>query len=273
MVMKLKPISDRCKSSVVVFATAMACAVAPNAHADIFGYVDASGDMHFSTEKLDERDQLFIKGDRSFDSSELLPAAPISTIKPVSTHSPLFKALTQHPNLKKYEALLASVAAEYKVDPALMKAMMAAESGFNPLAVSPKGAIGLMQIMPATAERYGIAGDSKVSIQQKLADPKLNVRLAARYLHDLDRLFPHQQALVIASYNAGERAVQRYKNAIPPFEETRNYVQLVTQFYQFYAGDRTPLMRVKNTAGSASNRIHLTLPGRDPAAAKTTSLN
>ncbi len=273
MVMKLKPISDRLKFLLTSLATAMACAVAPSAHADIFGYVDASGDTHFSTEKIDERYQLFIKGDHSFDSNELMPGSASAVAKPVSTYLPLFKALTQHPNLKKYETLLASIANEYKVDPALMKAMMAAESGFNPQAISPKGAVGLMQIMPATAERYGVAGDSKSSIQQKLADPKINVRLAARYLHDLNRLFPNQQALVIASYNAGEHAVQRYKNAIPPYAETRNYVQLVTQFYQFYAGVSTPVARAKNIGGNTSSRIHLTLPGRDPHSTPTASLN
>ena len=262
----------------------MACLIAPYAQADIFGYVDASGDTHFSTEKLDDRYQLFILGEHSFDSSDLVAAAGAGAgagagtvtgtgIKPVSTHSPLWKALTQHPNLKKYETLLLSVANEYQVDPALMKAMMAAESGFNPQAVSPKGAVGLMQIMPATAERYGVAGDSKISIQQKLADPKTNVRLAARYLRDLNRLFPHQQALVIASYNAGERAVQRYKNAIPPFAETRNYVQLVTQFYQFYAGTSAPVARAKNASDAASRRVHLTIPGRDASSAPTTSFN
>ena len=212
----------------------------------------------------------------SWGAKTKLPAAGTDVgigLKPVSTHSPLFKALTQHPNLKKYEALLLSVANEYQVDPALMKAMMAAESGFNPQAVSPKGAVGLMQIMPATAERYGVAGDNKISIQQKLADPKTNVRLAARYLRDLNRLFPHQQALVIASYNAGERAVQRYKNAIPPFAETRNYVQLVTQFYQFYAGTSAPVARAKNASDAASRRVHLTIPGRDASSAPTTSFN
>ena len=275
MAMKPKLIFDLPKFCARAVALLIACTVTTVAHADIFGYVDASGDTHFSTEKIDERYQLFIKGDHSFDSNELIPGPGqgSAAVKPVSTHSPLFKALTQHPNLKKYETMLASVANEYKVDPALMKAMMAAESGFNPQAVSPKGAVGLMQIMPATAERYGVAGDSKNSIQQKLADPKINVRLAARYLHDLNRLFPNQQALVIASYNAGEHAVQRYKNAIPPFAETRNYVQLVTQFYQFYAGVAAPLTRVKKTGDNAANRIHLTLPGREPFATPTTPLN
>lgn len=237
--------------------------IAPPAHADIFGYIDAAGDTHFSTEKLDDRYQIFLKGERSFDSSELTRqvASPAT--------SPLLRAVTQHPNLKKYEPVLLSAAREFHVDAALMKAMMAAESGFNPQAVSPKGAIGLMQIMPATAERYGVTADAKVSIQQKLIDPKTNLRLAARYLRDLTRLFPNRQPLVIASYNAGEGAVQKYRNTVPPFPETRNYVQLVTQFYDFYrpTPPRTPAAgKATDTEAGAtaqsSHRVHLTIPGR-----------
>ena len=249
--MKLKPTSDlrtRVRLAVRCLALVSACALTPLAHADIYGYVDSSGDTHFSTEKLDARYQLFIKGDRSFDSSEL--TAPV----PTPLHPALFKVLTQHPNLKKYEALLVAAAKEFKVDVALMKAMMAAESGFNPTAVSPKGAIGLMQIMPATAERYGVTGDSRVTIQQKLTDPRTNMRLAARYLHELNQMFPNQQPLVIASYNAGEGAVQKYRNQIPPYAETRNYVQLVTQFYQLYGAQN-----------AAPNKVPSVLPGERKA--------
>lgn len=281
MAMKLTPISDRFKRLLPAVILLAAGTLTTAAQADIFGYVDAAGDTHFSTEKLDARYQLFMKGDRSFDASEL--TQPVM-IEPAAMQSNLFKVLTQHPNLKKYDALLTSAASEYKVDPALMKAMMAAESGFNPQAVSPKGAVGLMQIMPATAERYGVAGDAKTSIQKKLTDPTINVRLAARYLRDLNRLFPNQQALVIASYNAGEGAVQRYRNTIPPFAETRNYVQLVTQFYHFYAGDRAPVTRIKSVRSNgngggngnddrSSNRIHLTIPGRATAGSPTVSAN
>jgi soluble lytic murein transglycosylase-like protein len=244
--MKLKPIFNA-----ILVAT---CLLSSVARADVYGYVDAQGDTHFSTDALDDRYQLFIKGDAVFDSSQLTPATP----EPVRT--PLFKILTEHPNLKKFENILAAAAAEFKVDLALMKAMMAAESGFNPVAVSPKGAIGLMQIMPATAERYGLVGDAHTSIQQKLTDPKTNVRLAARYLRELTALFPDQQALVIASYNAGEGAVQKYRNTIPPYPETRNYVRLVTQFYQFYVPQVSALAVANEAAGTG--RIHLTIPGR-----------
>jgi soluble lytic murein transglycosylase-like protein len=248
--MKLKPIFDVAFKAVLLAS----CLLSSVARADVYGYVDAQGDTHFSTDALDERYQLFIKGDAVFDSSQLTPATP----EPVRT--PLFKILTEHPNLKKFENILAAAAAEFKVDLALMKAMMAAESGFNPGAVSPKGAIGLMQIMPATAERYGLVGDARNSIQQKLSDPKTNVRLAARYLRELTALFPDQQALVIASYNAGEGAVQKYRNTIPPYPETRNYVRLVTQFYQFYVPQVSALAVANEAAGSG--RIHLTIPGR-----------
>ncbi|MDP9108416.1 MAG: lytic transglycosylase domain-containing protein [Pseudomonadota bacterium] len=252
------------------------------ARADIYGYVDVQSDTHFATEKLDDRYQLFIKGDRAFDASQPGPGTA------VAEHSALFKAITNHPNLKKYEALLTEVGHEYHVDVALMKAMMAAESGFNPHAVSPKGAVGLMQIMPATAQRYGIEGDARRSIEQKLTDPAINVRLAARYLHDLEQLFPQQQALVIASYNAGEKAVQRYRNTVPPFAETRSYVQLVTQFYQFYqpraaratlgnavisSADNDADTEARASRDGSRRRVHLTIPGRANMPAPASALD
>ena len=149
---------------------------------------------------------------------------------------------------------MTQAAHDYAVELPLLKAVMAAESGFNPGAVSPKGAVGLMQVMPATAERYGLQADKRRSVSDKLADPKTNIRLGARYLRDLMRLFPDQLALVLASYNAGEGAVQKYRNRVPPYPETQNYVKLVTQFYQLYK----PAVQ----AGSGSGRVTLTIPGR-----------
>lgn len=79
----------------------------------------------------------------------------------------------------KYGALLQRAGAEFKIDPALLKAVAAAESGFDPGAVSPKGAIGLMQVMPATAERFGLAPRTGASLAQRLMDPETNIRLSA----------------------------------------------------------------------------------------------
>lgn len=228
-----------------------------SALADIYGYVDAEGVAHFSTEKLDDRYQLFLRGDKPFDSGTLSAVEP-SVIKPA-----LVRYLSEHPNLKKFEPMMKQAGEEFSVDPALLKAVMAAESGFNPNAVSPKGAVGLMQIMPATAERYGLRHDKNRSIEQKLTDPKTNIRLGARYLRDLHRLFPNQPQLILASYNAGEGAVKKYKNTIPPYPETRNYVQMVTEFYRMYrpALEQTA-QAVFSDSSSSPKRIFMTIPGR-----------
>ena len=231
-------------------------AVSVSAYADIYGYVDGNGTGHFSTEKIDERYQLFMRGSASFDTSQLASSGS-------DTETPLTGYLSRHPGLKKVEPLLHEAATEFALDPALLKAVMAAESGFNTHAVSPKGAIGLMQIMPATAERYGVQGDRKKTIEQKLSDPKTNIRLGARYLRDLHKMFPSKPELVIASYNAGEGAVQKYNNTIPPYPETRSYVQIVKQFYQLYkpAAQRLSIASFTENA-SGTRRIHMTIPGR-----------
>jgi soluble lytic murein transglycosylase-like protein len=234
--------------------------LAAAAHADIYGYVDGQGTAHFSAEKLDSRYRLYMRGDQAFDSADImtgLDASSASIVRPA-----ILRHLQQHPNLKKYEALVRQAAAEFSLDPALIKAIMAAESGFNPMAVSPKGAIGLMQLMPATAERYGVQGDDKKTLMEKLTDPKINIRLGARYLRDLMKMFPNEQHLVLASYNAGEGAVQKHRNSVPPFPETRNYVQIVMQFYRLYNPSGDKKSKSSSTASTDVKRIYMTIPGR-----------
>ena len=234
--------------------------VSASGHADIYGYVDEQGVSHFSAEKSDARYQLLVRGNR-FGSLEPDPSWRGRQV--------LANRLVEHPNLKTYEPMLKTASVEYAVELALLKAIMAAESGFNPDAVSPRGAIGLMQIMPSTAERYGLLGDRKKSIEQKLQDPKTNIRLGTRHLADLFKLFPGQQDLVIASYNAGEGAVQQYRNTIPPYPETRSYVELVTQLQQVYrigSGTRKSGASVRSSSANGTRRIHLTIraPGDGP---------
>lgn len=254
MATRRKPISDPVRAMKRLAALCLAI-VSSCAYADIYGYIDADGTAHFSTEKIDERYQLFVRGDATFDSSQLASQE--------ANPSPLSAYLSRHPNLQKYETLLHETAEEFSLDPALLKAVMAAESGFNTHAVSPKGAIGLMQIMPATAERYGVQADRKKTIAQKLTDPKTNIRLAARYLRDLHRMFPSKPELVIASYNAGEGAVMKYNNAIPPYPETRSYVQIVKRFYQMYKPAAQMLaVAAFSEKAAALRRIHMTIPGR-----------
>lgn len=245
-----------------------ACVTALPVHADVYGYIDAEGIAHFSAEKLDERYRLFMRGDAPVSASQLKQAQPA----PAAGKTPLFTYLLQHPNLRKYEAFLEQAAQEFELDPALLKAVMAAESGFKPDAVSPKGAVGLMQVMPATAQRYGLQADKKKTVAQKLTDPKTNIRLGARYLRELHKLFPAQPDLVLASYNAGEGAVQKYNNTIPPYPETRNYVRIVTDFYRLYKPAAPKLAIASDmqfdTSGDSgedsatAKRIRITIQGR-----------
>lgn len=226
-------------------------------HADIYGFIDEHGMGHFSTEKLDERYELFAKGDQSFDSGDLASEAARRK-KDAAPQTPMARFLVQHPRLKQYDALLNQTAKDFAIEPALLKAVIAAESGFNPAAVSPKGAIGLMQIMPATAERFGLRADKQRSIERKLADPKINIRLGARYLRELMRLFPDRLDLVLASYNAGEGAVRKYRNSVPPYPETRNYVQVVNHFYELYK----PAETLASSKDEIPRRMTMILPGR-----------
>ena len=116
------------------------------------------------------------------------------------------------------------VAATYQLEPALLHAVISAESAYNPQARSPKGARGLMQLMPDTARRFGVSDPY---------EPTDNLHGGARYLRWLLDLFTDLR-LALAAYNAGEGAVQRYGNAIPPYPETRTYVRRVLDFYQQY---------------------------------------
>jgi soluble lytic murein transglycosylase-like protein len=119
-------------------------------------------------------------------------------------------------------ALVEAVAKQYDVDPLLVHSVIQTESNYNPYAVSPKGAQGLMQLMPGTARRFGV---------QNSFDIKQNVEGGVRYLKYLGTLFPDDPRLAIAAYNAGEGAVWKYGNKIPPYRETEQYVQKVNQKY------------------------------------------
>lgn len=110
------------------------------------------------------------------------------------------------------------------LDPALVHAVIFVESGYNQAARSPKGAIGLMQLMPDTALRYGVRDPAK--------SPEANLKAGTLYLRDLMRQFGNRLDLVLAAYNAGENAVVRYGQRIPPYAETRAYVPAVLSKYR-----------------------------------------
>ena len=201
------------------------------ARADVWGYVDDAGVAHFSAERLDERYQLFFRGGESFDTSRGARSQP--GYNPGSPGAPpkLLAFFDVSPNYKAVKHLLREASVAQDIDYELLQALIVTESGFSSTAVSPKGAVGLMQIMPATAERYGLVGDAKATVEQKLTDPKTNIRAGSRYLRDLIDMFPGQLELAVAAYNAGEGAVQRAGNRIPNYPETKNYVKTVMQLY------------------------------------------
>ena len=129
----------------------------------------------------------------------------------------------------KYDQTVEDVARTYGLDSALLYALISVESGSNPKTVSKKGAAGLMQLMPSTARHYGVVD---------LLDPVQNLRGGARYLRDMLILFNNDVSLAVAAYNAGETAVMRYGNHIPPYRETMNYVPRVLKCYRKYQKNR-----------------------------------
>lgn len=221
----------------------VACAVlAPfgAARAEVWGYIDEQGRPHVATSKLDDRYQLFFKGATrgEIDAAQQRKAREAEVAALAQT--PVFQRLTAHPNARKFDALIARYAKANELDSALVKAMVAGESGYEPTAVSAKGALGLMQVIPETAARYGVTDDKKHTVTQKLFDPATNLRIGTRYLRDLLQLFDHDLELALAAYNAGEGTVQRYDNRIPPYPETQEYVKLVTQLYALYKPPSVP---------------------------------
>ena len=218
----------------------LAAFYAAPAKAEVWGYVDARGVAHFSAEKLDERYELFFRGAESFSAGAGTgltgvggkPAGKAAYGTGTASAPPkLLAYFDVSPNYKAVKHLLKDASVLHGIDYELLQALIATESGFDARAVSPKGAVGLMQLMPPTAARYGVKTDNASPVAQKLTDPKTNIRAGSSYLRDLINLFPGQLELAVAAYNAGEGAVQRAGNKIPNYPETQNYVKTVMQLY------------------------------------------
>lgn len=217
-----------------LMAMGLAALFAAPAHADIWGYVDKDGIAHFSAVRLDDRYELFFRGSESFSagSSGKAVGSGANRATGVAAAPPkLLAYFDVSPNYKAVKHLLREASATHGIDYELLQALIATESGFNTQAVSPKGAVGLMQLIPPTAERYGVRASKDSTVHKKLTDPKTNIRAGSSYLSDLIAMFPGQLELAIAAYNAGEGAVQRAGNKIPNYPETKNYVKTVMQLY------------------------------------------
>jgi soluble lytic murein transglycosylase-like protein len=124
---------------------------------------------------------------------------------------------------QKYDQIVEEVANTYGLDSALLNAIITVESGFNPNAISKNGASGLMQLTPSIAKHYGVVD---------LLDPVQNLHGGAKYLRDMLILFNNDVSLAVAAYNAGETAVVRYGNRIPPYGETMIFVPRVLNIYR-----------------------------------------
>ncbi len=173
-------------------------AVGP-AHADIYRYVDENGVMHLTNLPTNSNYKLWIKERRVIIRGGL--------------------------DMTKYGPLIQKAADKYKVDYSLIKAVIKAESNFNHKAVSPKGAQGLMQLMPKTA--------STLQVQDSF-EPESNIEGGVRYLRYLMNVYNGHLPLALAAYNAGEKAVARY-GGIPPYAETKGYVKRVMALYKQYS--------------------------------------
>ena len=124
---------------------------------------------------------------------------------------------------RPFAKLIDGAARDAALDPALVHAVISVESGYNSAARSPKGALGLMQVLPATAARYGVTNPGR--------SPEANLKAGTLYLSDLMLLFDSRIDLALAAYNAGENAVLRYGQRIPPYRETQQYVPAVLARY------------------------------------------
>ncbi len=206
------------------------------AHAgDLYGFVDENGRVHVTANPPagDPRYQLFLRAPDDYLLKEASALPPARNPGDFRLRAPMArmsadaeKALLANPALaaKPYRDEVLEASKEHKVDPALVYAVMRAESNYNPNAVSEKGAVGLMQIMPDTGRRFGLK-------EKELKVPGKNIRTGVQYLSELIAMFDGDLRLAVAAYNAGENAVIRHGRRVPPYAETIAYVPRVLRAY------------------------------------------
>ena len=190
------------KSAFLVATLLSASSVA--AHSKIYTFIDADGLRHYTDVPDNNRYRL------------LFLSSQDRTASGDRYNSTLMAKASQ------YDSIIENAAVSTSLEPNLLRAVIVVESGFNCRAVSKRGAVGLMQLMPATATRFGVSNPF---------DPRENVHAGARYLKFLINRFGHDIRLALAAYNAGEEAVERNGRQIPPFTETMVYVPRVLKIY------------------------------------------
>lgn len=194
----------------LLLAASALLAMARPALADIYSFKDANGVMHFTNiPNGDKRFRLVRKEENTSDYARAAgtPQYSLPTADLIKRYSPIIEAASK----------------SHGVELALVHAVITAESGYNPSAVSRAGARGLMQLMPDTAKRFGV---------QNIMDPAENIHGGVKYLRELLTMFNGNKELAVAAYNAGENAVIRAGNRIPPYAETTSYVPKVLGLYK-----------------------------------------
>ncbi|MBF0340694.1 MAG: lytic transglycosylase domain-containing protein [Magnetococcales bacterium] len=227
--------------------------------ADIYTFTDSNGVIHLTDRPLGPEYRLLISSPREAKKNRSQPArSQIETQNQLRQKVSLAQSTTGHSGSRviRYDgrdamprvvtmggnifpqylsntptrtvaASIQDASSRYQIHSALIKAVIKTESDFNPLAVSPKGAVGLMQLMPGTAQDLGVVDRT---------DPGANIDGGVRYLRDLLGQFNNNLILSLAAYNAGPGAVKKFGNTVPPYEETQQYVAKVLHFYRAYLG-------------------------------------
>lgn len=188
--------------------------------ADFYKFVDSSGVVHFTNVPTQAR------AEKIAPSRYCIVTKADNWIKIRPLRNFTFASLEKPLKGKKstYDRHISDACRKYDLDQNLVKAVIKAESAFNPEAVSPKGAIGLMQLMPGTSKDVGVVDPF---------DPAENIQGGTRYLKSLLNRFNNNVALALAAYNAGPEAVQEH-GGIPPYAETQTYVKRVLDLYSLY---------------------------------------
>jgi len=204
----------RCLRAVLAIAGFTLFLMPAPSPADVYRYVDGQGTVHYTNVPDNRKFKLWFREKRVL-------------LKPGLGSG-------------RYDDLIAGAAARHQVDEALIKAVIKAESNFNHNAVSPKGARGLMQLMPQTA--------SSLDVRDSF-EPESNIDGGVRYLKYLMNVYNGHLPLALAAYNAGEKAVAKY-GGVPPYSETKNYVKRVLAIYERYSTENKP----RDRAAAESSR-------------------
>jgi soluble lytic murein transglycosylase-like protein len=199
-----------------MLAAVALCAVASPAMADIYMFKDEKGVVHFTNIPANDKRYRLVRKEETTSAYTRAAGMPQFVLPTAEL-------------IRRYSPIIETVSKSHGVETALVHAVITAESGYNPSAVSRAGARGIMQLMPDTARRFGV---------ENSFDPAQNIHGGVKYLSQLITMFNGDKALAVAAYNAGENAVIRAGNKVPPYAETQHYVPKVLGLYRKFQSSR-----------------------------------